>query len=90
MGQQLDRNSHPVVATIVERAHKGSEPGRRSDDHSVALVVEGGIMRGVVSAGMLLGLEALGLRNSFDAVYGTSSGAANAAYFLVLQRDLVA
>lgn len=45
-------------------------------------------MRGVVSAGMLLGIEALGLRNSFDAAYGTSSGAANAAYFLSAQAGL--
>ncbi len=42
-------------------------------------------MRGVVSAGMLLGLEALGLRDSFDAVYGSSAGAVNAAYFLSAQ-----
>ena len=43
------------------------------------------MMRGVVSAGMLLGLEALGLRGSFDAVYGSSAGALNAAYFLAGQ-----
>ena len=45
-------------------------------------------MRGVVSAGMLLGLEALGFRECFDEIYGTSSGAANAAYFLSDQASL--
>jgi predicted patatin/cPLA2 family phospholipase len=39
-------------------------------------------MRGVVSAGMVTGLQHLGLRDVFDAVYGTSAGAINGAYFL--------
>jgi len=38
------------------------------------LVVEGGGMRGSVSAGMLRGLSKLGLLNCFDAVYGSSAG----------------
>src|SRR6187549_57110 len=39
-------------------------------------------MRGVISAGMVSALEALGLVDAFDAVYGSSAGAINAAYFL--------
>lgn len=39
-------------------------------------------MRGAVSAAMLTALDDLGLRSVFDVVYGTSSGAVNAAYFL--------
>lgn len=42
-------------------------------------------MRGVVSAGMVSALEDLGLTNAFDAVYGSSAGAINAAYFLAGQ-----
>lgn len=42
-------------------------------------------MRGVVSAGMLWALEDLGCHNVFDAVYGSSAGAINAAYFLAGQ-----
>lgn len=42
-------------------------------------------MRGVVSAGMVSALEELGLVNAFDAVYGSSAGAINAAYFLAGQ-----
>ena len=39
-------------------------------------------MRGVVSAAMLSALEELGFASAFDRVYGCSSGAINAAYFL--------
>jgi len=42
-------------------------------------------MRGVISAGMLAGLESLGLLGVFDAVYGASAGAFNGAYFLAGQ-----
>lgn len=42
-------------------------------------------MRGVVSAGMGSALEALGYSGAFDAVYGASAGAINAAYFLAGQ-----
>lgn len=45
-------------------------------------------MRGVVSAGMVSALEALGFSNAFDAVYGSSAGAINAAYFLAGQAQL--
>ena len=40
-------------------------------------------MRGVVSAGMINALEDLDMTYAFDAVYGLSSGALNAAYFLL-------
>jgi len=39
-------------------------------------------MRGVVSAGMVIGLERLGLLHVFDDVYGASAGALNGAYFV--------
>jgi predicted patatin/cPLA2 family phospholipase len=42
-------------------------------------------MRGVVSAGMVAGLEYLGLLTAFDAIYGTSAGAINGAYFVAGQ-----
>jgi predicted patatin/cPLA2 family phospholipase len=45
-------------------------------------------MRGVVSAGMVSALEALGLGCAFDAVYGSSAGALNAAYFVAGQAAL--
>jgi predicted patatin/cPLA2 family phospholipase len=58
------------------------------DGASVALVVEGGAMRGVISAGMVSALEHLNMTDAFDAVYGSSAGAINAAYFLAGQAAL--
>jgi predicted acylesterase/phospholipase RssA len=75
---------HPVLRLLRERRDSGSTPGHRDplDTARVGLAVEGGGMRGVVSAAMLVCLEDRGLLNGFDAVYGVSSGAINAAYFL--------
>lgn len=66
---------HPLYGVLLERAEAPSRPRERTDRHTVALVVEGGGMRGAVSAGMCLVLEAAGLMSSFDRVYGCSSGA---------------
>ena len=71
----------PVIDLIVRRALDGSKPGQREDGHKLGLAIEGGAMRGVVTAGMVTGLEMLGLRDAFDVVYGSSSGASNGAYF---------
>lgn len=51
------------------------------DDFVVGLTVEGGGMRGVVSAGMLVALRELRLTSLFDHFYGSSAGALNLAYF---------
>ena len=69
--------SHPVADVLRERAQGGSTPGARRDPHRVALVLEGGGMRGVISAGMAAALERLGLTASFDLVVGSSAGAIN-------------
>lgn len=45
-------------------------------------------MRGVISAGMVWALEELGCTTAFDAVYGSSAGAINAAYFLAGQAGV--
>ena len=73
---------HPVLEVMLERQRQGSRPGERTDGYRVGLVVEGGAMRAVVSSGMASALEQLGLRDSFDAVYGASAGAAVGAYFV--------
>lgn len=64
--------SHPVVSALRER------PG----DARLALVIEGGGMRGAVSGGMALGLHELGLDRAFDAVYGSSAGALNGMWLV--------
>lgn len=74
-----------VRDVILDRLEQGSVPGQREDSHHVVLAVEGGGMRGAVSSGMLLALEQLGLRNSFDEVVGTSAGAIAGAFFVTGQ-----
>ena len=54
----------------------------RRDSYRVARVLEGGGMRGVVSAGMTAALERLGLTACFDLVVGASAGAINGAAFV--------
>jgi len=85
MGGKNVQSAHPVMKLIADRARSRSEPFHRQDKFKLGLVVEGGAMRGVVSAGMLAGLESLGLLGVFDAVYGASAGAFNGAYFLAGQ-----
>lgn len=71
-----------TVEVMLDRLEARSVPGSRSDPWRVALAVEGGGMRGVVSAGMLLALEQLGLRSTIDLVVGTSAGALASAFFV--------
>lgn len=73
---------HPVAAVLHARRERGDAPGARQDPHRVALVLEGGGMRGVVSAGMTAALERLGLTRCFDLVVGSSAGALNGAAVL--------
>ena len=63
---------HPVLSALEERP-----PGAR-----LALVVEGGGMRGAVTGGMVLGLDELGLAGAFDAAYGSSAGTLNAMWLV--------
>jgi predicted patatin/cPLA2 family phospholipase len=65
---------HPVLAAIARRM-AGAGPG----GDRIALVVEGGGMRGVVSSAMAAAIEELRLLDAFDLVVGTSAGALNAA-----------
>ena len=58
---------HEVLKLIEERVRTGSQPGHRADGHRIVLSVEGGGMRGTVSAGMALALHELGLVSAFDA-----------------------
>jgi predicted patatin/cPLA2 family phospholipase len=64
--------SHPVIEALRNRP----------SDARIALVVEGGGMRGAVSGGMALALDELGLRDSFDAAYGSSAGTLNAMWLV--------
>jgi predicted acylesterase/phospholipase RssA len=57
-------------------------PGHRDDPYRIALSIEGGGMRGTVSAGMALALHELGAVPAFDAVYGASAGAITGAWLV--------
>ncbi|NUW41882.1 patatin-like phospholipase family protein [Nonomuraea rhodomycinica] len=73
---------HEVLRVLADRVRRGSRPGRRQDGHRVALAVEGGGMRGTISAGMALALHESGVTHAFDAVYGASAGAITGAWLL--------
>lgn len=79
---------HPVKQLIANRYRQRSVPGRRDDQAHSALIVEGGALRGIVSAGIVCQLQALGLNNVFDSVHGTSVGAITGAYFIAEQSTL--
>jgi predicted patatin/cPLA2 family phospholipase len=67
----------PVLRILLDRTRSGSRPLDRSDPYQVCLAIEGGGMRGAVSAGMCVVLEAAGLVPAFDRIYGVSAGALN-------------
>jgi predicted patatin/cPLA2 family phospholipase len=64
--------THPVVAALRERPA----------DARIALAIEGGGMRGAVSAGMVIAIHELALTGAFDFVFGASAGALNAVWLL--------
>ena len=84
----LDAAGHtlgrPVLHILWKRHRAGTKPGRREADDTarVALLVQDGGMRGVISAAMMCALDDLGFKDTFDDVYAHSAGAMNAAYFL--------
>ncbi|EED94788.1 predicted protein [Thalassiosira pseudonana CCMP1335] len=55
------------------------------DGFRVALAVEGGGMRGCVTAGMVTAIHHLGLEDTIDVVYGSSAGTVIGAYFITRQ-----
>ncbi len=76
-----------LINLLKARRDRGSR-APHGDEARIALAIEGGAMRGVISAGMVAALEELGLTHAFDAVYGSSGGAINGAYFLAGQARL--
>lgn len=76
-------NPDAVIELLKSRA--GSQGPPFSDGRKLALLVEGGGMRGVCSAGGLVALDAMGFRYAFDQIYATSAGAMNVAYMLAGQ-----
>jgi predicted acylesterase/phospholipase RssA len=82
MPTRADLAAHEVQRVLAERIRASSRPGHRADGLRIVLAIEGGGMRGTVSAGMALALHELGLVFAFDAVYGASAGAITGAWLL--------
>jgi hypothetical protein len=72
--------THEVLRVLAARVGTSGRP--YGDGLRVALAIEGGGMRGVISAGMALELHERGLVPAFDAVYGSSAGAITGAWLL--------
>jgi predicted patatin/cPLA2 family phospholipase len=82
MSSPPDGGQPEVLRALLDRARAGSKPGQRADGLRIALAIEGGGMRGTVSAGMALALAERGLLPAFDAVYGSSAGAITGAWLV--------
>ena len=78
---------HPVIKLMHERRRNNSTctEGPRSDGCKVALAIEGGGMRGCLSAGMVAAIYYLGLEETVDVVYGSSAGTVIGSYFITRQ-----
>jgi len=76
---------HSVQSVLHERRRTKSPltpyDETRADGNKVALVIEGGGMRGCVTAGMVTAIYYLGLEDTFDVIYGSSAGTIIGAYF---------
>lgn len=92
--------THPVVKLIHERRRRRrlSSSSTAIDDNGnvvrvnddddgckLALAIEGGGMRGCVSAGMVCAIHHLNLTDTIDAVYGSSAGTVVGAYLIAGQ-----
>jgi predicted patatin/cPLA2 family phospholipase len=75
-----------VLDVIKSRKAMLDHSGAYSDSFRLGLSVEGGGMRGIVTAAMLVALKEQGLIDVFDSFYGSSSGCANLAYVLAGQN----
>jgi predicted patatin/cPLA2 family phospholipase len=79
-----------MQASVLDLAFERIRTGDHDDGHVLALAIEGGGMRGAVSAGMGVVLEAAGLIPAFDRIYGTSAGALNGAALAANQAAMSA
>jgi hypothetical protein len=84
----LGVNASAVINAIKQRYLRRQEGHFEPDGRKLALVLEGGAMRGAALGGGVVALAHLGLTDIFDEVYATSAGAIIGSYFLSHQADL--
>lgn len=75
-------NPKTVISAIKDRSARYKKGDHTSDGRRLGLVIEGGALRAVCSAGGAYALAELGFAEVFDEVYATSAGVMNASYFL--------
>lgn len=75
-------NPSAVIDTILRRQARLNSGDATPDGRKLALVIEGGALRAVCSAGGAVVLAQLGFSELFDEVYATSAAVMNAAYFI--------
>lgn len=83
---QLD---HPVLRVISQRLREGSKPGQRTDNYKIALAIEGGGLRGSVTAGMASAIMHLGMADAFDMVLGSSAGSIIGTYLVARAQPVM-
>lgn len=83
-----DTISHPIISRLLQKKRLLSKGDNAHKKIKTALVIGGGGMRGTFGAGVVTGLEKIGLNNVFDIAVGVSAGAADIAYFLANQAEL--
>lgn len=79
-GVEQDSRAHPALEALQARVEGSATEGIR-----LALVIEGGGMRGVICGGMVAALEHMGFTSAFHDVIGSSAGAIAGAYFVAGQ-----
>ena len=79
---ERSQSSNENSATVKNSVERIIPP---SDGCKVALAIEGGGMRGCVTAGMVTAIHYLGLEDTIDVVYGSSAGTVIGAYFITRQ-----
>lgn len=77
-----------VLEIIADRMIARSSNKVHDDGALLCLAVEGGAMRGIISAGMLVALHDLDMLDIFDEFVGVSAGSLNLAYVLAGQGAL--
>lgn len=76
-----------VLDVLKQRKLNAYRPSLDDDGNRVALMFEGGAMGGLLSGAAGTEVANLGYSGVFDTVYGTSSGALNAVYFVAGQAN---
>lgn len=74
------REQAPGIVDALARRRALNTTGPFNDGLKLALVAEGGAMRGVVAGGMVSAIERLGFTGCFDLMVGSSAGACALAY----------